>query len=352
MSAETTRRRAVDRIASAAGGSDEDRVLRARILAATRQEVSFDAHAWLLTDPETEVGSSPLAEVPCLPELAESIRLKYLTAVNRWTTLDQPAAGLHRATDGDLGRSLVWHELLARYEVRDVASMVFRDLYGCWGFLDLWRTGDAAPFTEAEIALLGDVAGPVTTALREAQARTFAGTDPMPAAAGPVVLLVSPTLEIRAQTDATDDYLRTLLPTEADRRPIPAGAYNVAAQLLAVEAGIDAHEPSTRVHSVGGAWLTLRAARVGAAGSEEQGDIAVTIEPTALADRESLFARAHGLTSREAELLGLLVRGFDTRAVAGAMFVAEYTVQDHLKSIFAKTGVRNRRTLLARVAGH
>jgi DNA-binding CsgD family transcriptional regulator len=34
------------------------------------------------------------------------------------------------------------------------------------------------------------------------------------------------------------------------------------------------------------------------------------------------------------------------------MFLSENTVQDHLKSIFAKTGTTNRRTLLARVVGH
>jgi DNA-binding CsgD family transcriptional regulator len=33
------------------------------------------------------------------------------------------------------------------------------------------------------------------------------------------------------------------------------------------------------------------------------------------------------------------------------MFVSEHTIQDHLKSIFDKTAVRNRRTLLARAAG-
>jgi DNA-binding CsgD family transcriptional regulator len=33
------------------------------------------------------------------------------------------------------------------------------------------------------------------------------------------------------------------------------------------------------------------------------------------------------------------------------LFLSENTVQDHLKSIFAKTGTRNRRTLLARLAG-
>jgi DNA-binding CsgD family transcriptional regulator len=33
------------------------------------------------------------------------------------------------------------------------------------------------------------------------------------------------------------------------------------------------------------------------------------------------------------------------------MFLSGHTVQDHLKSIFAKTGTRTRRTLLSRALG-
>jgi hypothetical protein len=59
-------------------------MLRLEALDAIRRAVSFDAYAWLLTDPETSVGSSPLADVPCLPRLPQLIRLRYATAVNRW----------------------------------------------------------------------------------------------------------------------------------------------------------------------------------------------------------------------------------------------------------------------------
>jgi DNA-binding CsgD family transcriptional regulator len=80
-------------------------------------------------------------------------------------------------------------------------------------------------------------------------------------------------------------------------------------------------------------------------------EIAVTIESSSPAERLALFVGACGLSAREAELLGHLVTGSDTRRIAQRMFLSEHTVQDHLKSIFAKTGARIRRTMLARVVG-
>lgn len=309
-----------------------------------------DWHAWLLTDPETEVGTGPLADVPCLPELPRLIRLKYLTTVNRWTHAG-PVATLRAGPGDQRERSLVWRDLLRDFDVGDVASLVFRDRFGCWGFLDLWRAGADAEFTERDVALLTGIVGPVTGALRRCQARTFDLAEADLHRTGPVVLVLSPELQVRAQTPETDAYLRRLLPPDGDGSPIPAGAYNVAAQLLAVESGVDDHPPSARVHLGGGAWLTLRAARIGGAAPAADQDIAVTIEPTSPAERMSLFVRATGLSAREAELLTHLATGADTRQVAQRMFLSENTVQDHLKSIFAKTGASNRRALLARVVG-
>jgi DNA-binding CsgD family transcriptional regulator len=327
--------------------------LRVDLLAAIRRTVPFDAYAWIITDPETWVGCAPLADVPCLPELPKLIRLKYITGVNRWTALRTTAATLVAATQGDLSRSRMWQELLRDYRVSDVASSIFRDRFGCWGFLDLWRIAPAPPFSGAEVDFLASVAQPVCAALRQSQALTFNDAQlGVAVPTGPVVLLLSPDIEVEAQTPQTQEYLRVLLPPdEPGRGPIPAAAYNVAAQLLANESGVDSHPPRARVHLAHGHWLTLRAARFTTQKRAHDPHVAVTIESASPQDRISLFVSAFGLTARETELLHHLTAGADTRDVARLMSVSEHTVQDHLKSIFVKTDVRGRRALLARVLG-
>jgi DNA-binding NarL/FixJ family response regulator len=158
---------------------------------------------------------------------------------------------------------------------------------------------------------------------------------------------------VRAQTPQTQRYLQVLVPPEAeDQAPVPAGAYNVAAQLLAAEAGVDDNPPVARVPLTGGRWLTLRAARMEDTGqAPEDRDVAVSIEPSTAADRVSVFARGCGLSPRETELLHYLTGGAGTRDIARQMFVSENTVQDHLKSIFDKSTARSRRALLARALG-
>lgn len=326
----------IERICSAAADA---RTLRMQVLEELRRAIGFDAYVWLITDPDTAVGSSPLADVPCLPELPRLITLKYLSVVNRWTILasqDVPVGLLTKTTEGDRTLSLVWRDLLSNYGVRDVASTVFADRFGCWGFLDLWRDDAREVFSDEDAALLADIAPLVTRALRECQARTFVA----PAVAdrrelGPAVLLLDDELTITGQTAATQTWLQLLVPAPEGHTPIPASVYNVAAQLLAVERGVDRNRPAARVHLAGGFWVTLRAARVSRQGSADAGSIAVTIEETSPVDRLEVFSRAAALTARETELLGYLATGSDTRDLASRMFLSEHTVQDHLKSIYS-----------------
>jgi DNA-binding CsgD family transcriptional regulator len=125
----------------------------------------------------------------------------------------------------------------------------------------------------------------------------------------------------------------------------------VAAQLRAVEEGVDSHPASARVHLHQGVWVTVRAARIDGPGLSPERDIAVTIEESSPPERVDLFSRVFGLSRRERELLEHLVAGTTTRELARCMWLSENTVQDHLKSIFAKTTSSSRHVLLSRALG-
>ena len=329
--------------------------LRIQVLDEIRRVVDFDAHVWLLTDPITAVGSAPLADVPCLSEIPEAIRLKYLTGVNRWTRLHADGASvgiLRQATAGEPSQSLMWRGILNRYGISDVASVVFADRFGMWGFLDLWRQDSKPAYQDSDAAFLASVSGTITTALRSCQAQTLtAPAVPPGRELGPVVFLLDDSLRVLSETPASQEWLRMLLPPDADRSPVPASVYNVAGQLQAIEQGVDGHPATARVHLSNGFWVTLRAARLNRSEQAQLAVIAVTIEETSPVDRLEVFGRAYGLSARETELMSLLATGSDTRDLASRMFLSENTIQDHLKSIFAKTSSRNRRTLLSRALG-
>jgi hypothetical protein len=64
---------AAERIERIRGDGRGSRALRHALLKEIARNVAFDAYAWLLTDPETEVGCDPVADVPCMPQLPKLI---------------------------------------------------------------------------------------------------------------------------------------------------------------------------------------------------------------------------------------------------------------------------------------
>ncbi|WP_344517462.1 LuxR family transcriptional regulator [Nocardia seriolae] len=261
-------REAVDRLCA---GSLTAKMLREQVLAEIRRVVPFDAHAWLLTDPVTRVGTSPLADIPGLrwPDLPRFGRLRYLTRINRWTDMiaaGAPVGTLYRATDGNLAASALWREAQAALGVTDVAALVFWDRFGCWAWLDLWRYRPARPFTSEEVGFLAMLTDSITAGLRRAQARTFSAVPPAESV-GPAVLVLGPGLDVRLQTSSAVETLLRLNPPDEPMSAIPAAAYNVGAALIADEHGIPVGPPWSRVHLGAGRWVTLRAARISPTGA-------------------------------------------------------------------------------------
>lgn len=133
--------------------------------------------------------------------------------------------------------------------------------------------------------------------------------------------------------------------------PLPVSVYTVAAALQGIERGTASPHamPTTRVRSRSGDWLTLHASRL--RGATGDAHISVVIANADAGSTAGLRLSAHGLSRREVEVATLVLRGASTRVISSTLHISEHTVQDHLKSVFDKTGVRSRRELVGMLLG-
>ncbi|AXJ10610.1 helix-turn-helix transcriptional regulator [Arthrobacter sp. PM3] len=362
MATSWARTRSLDRIRHLCAGALEDHELRRAALDELAKVVPFSAFVWPLADPESATGLSPMARIPCPEELPALIRLKYLTRYGRWTALAGPpclAVSLLAATEGTPACSPLWDGMLRRYGVTDILSTVFADKHGCWGWLDLWRGGDEGVFTDEETAHLALAAPVLATGLRRSRAAQWRrdaaqpGRGPLPQQA---VLTLDETMTVTGQTASAGEWVALLQPGPAPYQAVPAEVFNVAAQLAALEAGVDGHEAMSRVPIGSGDWALLRATRMERSTPEpgrtvSADPLAVTIQECPAADRLEVFARCFALTRQQHRLLGLTAGGLSTAELAAALQISPYTVQDLFKSIFAACGVRSRGALLAMALG-
>ena len=82
---------------------------------------------------------------------------------------------------------------------------------------------------------------------------------------------------------------------------------------------------------------------------ERGAETVIIIEPTKPEELLPFSMTAYGLSPREEELVKLVVRGLSTTRIARTLFISEYTVNNHLRSIFEKVSVRSRGELVKRL---
>ncbi len=91
--------------------------------------------------------------------------------------------------------------------------------------------------------------------------------------------------------------------------------------------------------------------RACALNGDHEPHVVLLIERASRQDVVCSALATYPLTPREAEVATLVLRGYSNRRVADSLVLTEYTVEDHLKRIFAKLGVRSRSALASKILG-
>jgi len=310
-----------------------------------------DAVFFATADPVTLLFTGAAADDPLAAATAQFLDNEFgHHDVNKFQSLAagaQHVATLDAATRGQRAASARYREIMSPLGLGDELRAALVTPAGCWGYLCLHRADSPHGFTPAEVRLIGRLAPHLGNGCRHSL--TVPPRDPSGmTATAPGVVVLHPDLTVAAITGEAERWLAHM----ADRRPgpghLPVAVYAVAARLKSIDSGTAQPDaaPTVRVPSTTGGWLVLHASHLnGSAG----GDIAVIIEPAHPGIAAPLLLSSQGLTPREREVALLVLRGASTQAIAAQLHLSAYTVKDHLKSIFDKTGVRSRRDLVAHV---
>ncbi len=314
--------------------------------------VPFEGVCFATIDPATTLVTSSIKvgiDDPCEEIFAHHEYVE--DRVSLFTDLARRDVGvsiLHDETAGDPHRSSRFRELIEPvfgfgHEMR-VAMKAGRKT---WGGMAVYRAHESSGFSPAEADFVRSVSGLMALGVRAGLIATTAQarTDWAAPLDGPAVVIFDAAGDVEMATPGAEQRVEEL-GGSLWTSPPPALTSTVAAA-RSLQAGRTGSVPRLTVRSRTGEWLVVHASPL--AGRGEGTRIAVTIEKAGASALFPLVVAAFGLTGREGDVVERVLRGDSTTEIARRLHLSPYTVQDHLKSVFAKAGVTSRRELMSTV---
>lgn len=306
-------------------------------LTALRAAVPIAAYWAATTDPATVLFTgSVIDEIPAAATplfLANEFLDDDVNHFRALAVAPDPVRTLFDATRGVPEASARYRDILAPLGMGDELRAAVRTGDSCWGVLCL--------------GFVHTVTAHLAEGLRAAVLLSAVeiGDDGHPA---PGLLLLDDTGHVLARTPEAGALLAAVADQPA-RSELPQAIEAVAVRLRSLERDPSSTVvPRVRLRTRSGRWLVAHASRLHTdPGADPSGPIAVILEPARAPEIAPLKLAAYPLTPREHQIAALVLAGNSTRQIADTLVVSPLTVQQHLKSIFEKSGVRSRRDLVA-----
>jgi DNA-binding CsgD family transcriptional regulator len=312
-----------------------------------RPVLVIDAAFVATVDPATLLFTSAASEEPLI-EAAPLFLVNELGGrdVNRFTDLaadPEPVRTLDQATAGDRDQSARHAAIMRPLGLGDELRVALRTRQACWGVMCLHRQAGAAGFSQRDRDIIAKIAPHVAEGLRRA---LLAGhsQDPGPALGHGVVILDAAG-SVMSVNDAAERWLAQIPDSDwpaSCQLPLPLLA--AAAALGHDQEGQERPAPTVRLRTIRGDWLSVHASRLH--GSSDRPTVLVLEQPGP-GDLTSLILDSHGITGAQAKVVALVLRGYSTKQIVSQLAISQYTVQEHLRAVFDKLGVRSRQELAA-----
>ena len=257
------------------------------------------------------------------------------------------AVGMHLVTEGEVRRSPRMAQFMEPlFGFTDELRVVFRDGGQVWGGASLFRDPTTGAFDPDEVAAMSSLSSAMAVGVRAGILSHVASTAPV-VPSGPAVIIIGADNVVQQMSAGAEERLDDLRGSDGMAEPLSVITALVgAARRFA--SGQLSMPPRCRVRSRSGMWLVLHASPLTARGGTT-GDVVVTIDEARPPEIVPLVVAAFGLSQRERDVTQLVLQGADTKEISARLHLSTWTVQDHLKAVFDKAGVRSRRELIARI---
>jgi len=252
---------------------------------------------------------------------------------------------IHEATHGDPSRSEGWQRFVQPFGGDQQLAVALRTRRGvAAGIVTLYRAPDSPMFTADDAAFMKSISADLAVG---AQRGLLVGEAAEHGPNTPVLIVLDDRWQVQSMTPGAESMLRVLPGGSSwrERGALPAVVLSVAGRTVAAPDAAD-ELASARVHTEDGRWVTVHGTPL-ISGLQQR--TAIIIEPAGHDRISPLLMEIYALTEREKDVTRLVLRGESTPRIAAELFLSPQTVQQHLKSVFEKTGVHTRRELVGQV---